>query len=70
MRIPAEITDEGYFTRRPARKRVATSHYEVYINKLSDLTDSEQIAILDKISNIGGIGNLRVMKIGDNDSEA
>jgi|DEB0MinimDraft_4_1074332.scaffolds.fasta_scaffold43086_1 hypothetical protein len=70
VRIPCEITDEGYFTRRPQRKRMSTSYYEVYVEQPLDLTDEEIMTIFHKMSIIGGMGNLRVTKIGEeNDSE-
>ena len=70
IRIPAEINN-GYWTRRDSPTRISTSHYELFINDFSDLTVEEQRAFLDKMANIGGVGNLRVTKVGgDNDSEA
>lgn len=70
VRIPAEITNHGYYTRRENPTRVSTAHYELYISDFSDLTVGEQHAFLDKMANIGGMGNLRVSKIGNYDSEA
>lgn len=70
IRIPAEINN-GYWTRRENPTRISASHYELYINSFNDLTISEQHAFLDKMANIGGVGNLRVHKLGEeNDSEA
>jgi len=65
LRIPAEITDQGYFTRRPNPTRMHTAYYEVHITEASELTPDEWMAIVDKMANIGGMGNLRVEKIGE-----
>ena len=70
IRIPAEITSNGYYTRREKPTRVSTAHYELYVSNFGDLTVEEQCAILDKMANIGGVGNLRVTKVGVYDSEA
>lgn len=65
IRIPAEVTSYGYLTRRPNPTKIHTAYYEVYFSDTTELTNDEMMAIFDKMANIGGIGNLRVEKFGD-----
>lgn len=67
IRIPAEYKGGKYFTRRMPSKQISSAYYELHIQNFSDLTVEEHKAILDKWSSIGGLGNLRVLKI-DNDT--
>lgn len=69
IRIPAEIKDNGYYMRREPFHRISSSYYEIHIESFADLTVSEHVGILNKIANIGGMGNLRVTKLENNASE-
>jgi hypothetical protein len=63
VRLPSKPVEGGYLTRREIPTRTFMSHYEVYISDFSDLTKEEHVALLNKLANIGGVGNIRVYKV-------
>lgn len=67
VRIPSKIINNKYYTRRNSPKQISSYYYELYIRNIEDLTNDEFLAIIDKLSTVGGVGAMTIIKLENNE---